>query len=117
MKTKEWYKRGMTALCMVGLSMTIAGCSGYQKTDADAETSQETDIKEETATAMESKDKSDADENDADADEIKEAADELLSDALNKEETKEPDLANATQIRILMCPEMASRSLTEKFLL
>lgn len=100
MKTKEWYKRGMTALCMVGLSMTIAGCSGYQKTDADAETSQETDIKEETATAMESKDKSDADENDADADEIKEAADELLSDALNKEETKEPDLANATKITL-----------------
>lgn len=100
MKTKEWYRKGMTALCMVGLSMTIAGCSGYQKTDADAETSQETDIEEETSKTTESKDKSEADENDADADEIKEAADELLSDALNKEETKTPDLTNATKITL-----------------
>ena len=100
MKTKEWYRKGMTALCMVGLSVTMAGCSGYQKTDTSAETSQETDIKEETSTTTESKDQSDADENSADTDEIKKAADELLSEALNKEETKEPDLVNATKITL-----------------
>ena len=100
MKTKEWYRKGMTALCMVGLSVTMAGCSGYQKTDTGAETSQETDIKEETSTTTESKDQSDADENSADTDEIKKAADELLSEALNKEETKEPDLVNAAKITL-----------------
>ena len=100
MKTKEWYRKGMTALCMVGLSVTMAGCSGYQKTDTGAETSQETEIKEETSTTTESKDQSDADENSADTDEIKKAADELLSEALNKEETKEPDLVNAAKITL-----------------
>ena len=100
MKTKEWYRKGMTALCMVGLSVTMAGCSGYQKTDTGAETSQETDIKEETSTTTETKDQSDADENSVDTDEIKKAADELLSEALNKEETKEPDLVNATKITL-----------------
>ena len=90
MKTKEWYRKGMTALCMVGLSVTMAGCSGYQKTDTGAETS----------TTTESKDQSDADENSADTDEIKKAADELLSEALNKEETKEPDLVNAAKITL-----------------
>lgn len=100
MKTKEWYRKGMTALCMVGLSVTMAGCSGYQKTDTGAETSQDTDIKEETSATMESKDQSDADENSADTDEIKKAAGELLSEALNKEETKEPDLVNAAKITL-----------------
>ena len=100
MKTKEWYRKGMTALCMVGLSVTMAGCNGYQKTDTGAETSQETEIKEETSTTTESKDQSDADENSADTDEIKKAADELLSEALNKEETKEPDLVNAAKITL-----------------
>lgn len=90
MKTKEWYRKGMTALCMVGLSVTMAGCSGYQKTDTGAETS----------TTTETKDQSDADENSADTDEIKKAADELLSEALNKEETKEPDPVNATKITL-----------------
>ena len=90
MKTKEWYRKGMTALCMVGLSVTMAGCSGYQKTDTGAETS----------TTTESKDQSDTDENSADTDEIKKAADELLSEALNKEETKEPDLVNAAKITL-----------------
>lgn len=90
MKTKKWYRKGMTALCMVGLSVTMAGCSGYQKTDTGAETS----------TTTESKDQSDADENSVDTDEIKKAADELLSEALNKEETKEPDLVNATKITL-----------------
>ena len=90
MKTKEWYRKGMTALCMVGLSVTMAGCSGYQKTDTGAETS----------TTTESKDQSDADENSADTDEIKKAADELLSEALNKEETKEPDPVNAAKITL-----------------
>lgn len=100
MKTKEWYRKGMTTLCMVGLSVTMAGCNGYEKTDTGAETSQETEIKEETSTTTESKDQSDADENSADMDEIKKAADELLSEALNKEETKEPDLVNATKITL-----------------
>ena len=90
MKTKEWYRKGMTALCMVGLSVTMAGCSGYQKTDTGAETS----------TTTESKDQYDADKNSADTDEIRKAADELLSEALNKEETKEPDLVNATKITL-----------------
>lgn len=90
MKTKEWYRKGMTALCMVGLSVTMAGCSGYQKTYTGAETS----------TTTESKDQSDADENSADTDEIKKAADELLSEVLNKEETKEPDLVNAAKITL-----------------
>lgn len=90
MKIKEWYRKGMTALCMVGLSVTMAGCSNYQKTDTGAETS----------TTTESKDQSDVDENSADTDEIKKAADELLSEALNKEETKKPDLVNATRITL-----------------
>ena len=100
MKTKEWYRKGMTALCMVGLSVTMAGCSGYQKTDTGAETSQETEIKEEMSTTTESKDQYDADKNSADTDEIRKAADELLSEALNKEETKEPDLVNAAKITL-----------------
>lgn len=90
MKTKEWYRKGMIALCMVGLSVTMAGCSDYQKTDTGAETS----------TTTEPKDQSDVDENSADTDEIKKAADELLSEALNREETKEPDLVNATRITL-----------------
>lgn len=93
MKTKEWYRKGMIALCMVGLSVTMAGCSDYQKTDTGVETSQETEIKEETSTTTEPKDQSDTDE-------IKKAAGELLSEALNKEETKEPDLVNATRITL-----------------